>query len=113
MPSGASLFDLLGTDYSLVGDIESPGATRIIDAARQLAIPLTPVGVGIEVANELYDAALVLVRPDQHIAWRGIDIPDPHQLLRKLTGHLTAPQAADDEPERPDIGADQIVGATQ
>lgn len=113
MPSGASLFDLLAPEYSLVGDIESPGATRIIDAARQLAIPLTPVGVGIEVANELCDAALVLVRPDQHIAWRGTDIPDPHQLLRKLTGHLTAPQAAADEPEQPDIDADQIVGVTQ
>jgi hypothetical protein len=29
---------------------------------------------------------MVIVRPDQHIAWRGDRIDDPNALLAKITG---------------------------
>ncbi|GAA0423211.1 hypothetical protein Acor_73990 [Acrocarpospora corrugata] len=33
-----------------------------------------------------YGAALVLVRPDQHVAWRGDRVEDPDVLLARVTG---------------------------
>jgi hypothetical protein len=40
----------------------------------------------------------VLVRPDQHVAWRGDALSDPTALLERVTGVAAAPAAA--EPER-------------
>ena len=38
---------------------------------------------------ELYPTRLTLVRPDQHVAWRGDALPDdPVALLRHVTGRV-------------------------
>jgi hypothetical protein len=45
----------------------------------------------------LYTAGLVLVRPDQHVAWRGDQVEDAEALLAAVTGagaHLVAPAGA-------------------
>jgi hypothetical protein len=34
----------------------------------------------------LYEDDLVLVRPDQHVAWRGSAVDDPLALLRHVLG---------------------------
>ena len=37
---------------------------------------------------QLYEMALVLVRPDGHVAWRGNALPsDSSALLRTVAGH--------------------------
>jgi hypothetical protein len=42
------------------------------------------------VARDLYDRDLALIRPDQHVAWRGNAVPhDPHGLWARLTGSGT------------------------
>jgi hypothetical protein len=33
-----------------------------------------------------FGAPLILVRPDQHVAWRGDEISEPGRLLRLVTG---------------------------
>ena len=83
---GRSLFDRLGPEYSLVGDIESSTAIRIITAARALGIPLTPVELPRADCRRWFQAPLVIVRPDQHVAWRGTKTPDAEQLFLHLTG---------------------------
>ncbi|WP_407916765.1 FAD-dependent oxidoreductase [Kitasatospora sp. NE20-6] len=80
-----SLYDRLGPGYSLVGDLTAPAAARIEDCARRLGIPLTVLA--FERAEELFEAPLVIVRPDQHVAWRGTDVEHPEDLWRRLTGH--------------------------
>lgn len=73
MTDGRSLYDLFGQDFTLVvadradpDDIEKAAAD-----ARTLGLPLTVIEPhGVPVA-ELYGAMLTLVRPDQHVAWRG------------------------------------------
>ena len=84
-----SLFDRLGSEYSLLGDIEALGAVRIIAAARALRIPLTPIQLPRADCERWFQAPLVIVRPDQHVAWRGTAAADAEQLLLRLTGHRT------------------------
>ncbi|MFD7981959.1 FAD-dependent monooxygenase [Kitasatospora indigofera] len=80
-----SLYDRLGPGFSLVGDLTLPAAARIADEARRLGIPLTVLAFAR--AADLFEAPLVIVRPDQHVAWRGSDLERPGELWRRLTGH--------------------------
>jgi 2-polyprenyl-6-methoxyphenol hydroxylase-like FAD-dependent oxidoreductase len=83
---GDSLFDHLGREFSLVGDLSLRAAASMIAAAGHLGLPLTGVDVGHGGRADLFDAQLVLVRPDQHVAWRGDDTNDPLDVLRVAIG---------------------------
>ena len=73
LDDGRSLYDTFGPGFTLVvaqGTDESQLA-RAREDAGQLGIPLEiiqPLGVPVV---KLYQAKLTLVRPDQHVAWRG------------------------------------------
>lgn len=82
-----SLYDVLGPEFSLVGDVDTPTARQIVAAAQYLGIPLTTVELDREIAMRLFMTPLVLVRPDQHVAWRGSAVADAADLLRQVTGH--------------------------
>lgn len=81
LPDGRSLYDLFGQGFTLLvaQDADPAGISIVEDHADTLGIPLTVVRPeGIDIAM-LYGAALILVRPDQHVAWRG-DKWDPRAL---------------------------------
>ena len=69
---------LFGDGFTL---LRLDGATQDITpleaAARRAALPLTTVDVNDTDVADLYGTALVLVRPDGHVAWRGAEVP-PH-----------------------------------
>ncbi len=73
MRDGRSLYDLFGTGFTLVV-ADGADADAVSDATREadaLGVPLEvlrPDGVAVK---DLYQADLTLVRPDQHVAWRG------------------------------------------
>ncbi|GAA2210545.1 FAD-dependent oxidoreductase [Nonomuraea monospora] len=73
---GESLYDRLGPGFSLVGDQRSPGAAVVVAEAQELGVPLRVV--------DLPGEPLALVRPDQHVAWRG---GDPSGAMRMALGH--------------------------
>ncbi|WP_194820499.1 FAD-dependent oxidoreductase [Nocardia sp. XZ_19_385] len=76
---GDSLYDHLGPEFTLVGDLGDPLVTEFEDAARTEAVPLT-----------LLDhpaTSLTLVRPDQHIAWTAGEPGGPRETLRRAIGH--------------------------
>ncbi|SPL93418.1 2-polyprenyl-6-methoxyphenol hydroxylase and related FAD-dependent oxidoreductases [[Actinomadura] parvosata subsp. kistnae] len=73
---GESLYDRLGPAFSLVGDQRSPGAAVVVAEAAELGVPLRVV--------DLPGEPLALVRPDQHVAWRG---GDPSGAVRMALGH--------------------------
>ncbi|MET7327218.1 FAD-dependent monooxygenase [Nonomuraea sp. NPDC005650] len=80
---GSSLYDRLGRGFSVVGDQSAPGAAALAGQARELRVPLRAV--------DLPGVPLTLVRPDQHVAWRGGN-PDgrgenPDGALRRALGH--------------------------
>lgn len=86
LPDGRSLYDLFGQGFALVvaesadkGEID-----KALADAETLGAPLSvvrPDGVDVEA---LYEARLALVRPDQHVAWRGNRWSGP---LERATGH--------------------------
>ena len=85
---GTPVFDHLGPDFSLlcVGD-GADHATGILGAAKEAGVPLTLVRLTDVEAHGLCRASLVLVRPDQHVAWRGTDGPeDPSGIINRSRG---------------------------
>ena len=85
--AGASLFDRLGAGFTLLRFGQRIDASELIAAAARASIPLAVVDVGSADARELYERDLVLVRPDQHVAWRGNAAPsDPDRLLAQVVG---------------------------
>lgn len=84
-----SIFDRFGPGFTLLrlGE-DALAADAWIAAANDLNIPFTVAHVPEQAARELYEAPLVLIRPDQHVAWRGSETPaDPRLILEKATGH--------------------------
>jgi hypothetical protein len=69
LPGGESLYDRLGAGFTLLGPAreEDPGVVALRDLAHRRGIPLTvlPSPPGYPWGQEF-----LLVRPDQHIAWR-------------------------------------------
>ena len=50
-------------------------------------MPFTQLDIADDDIRALYGRDLALIRPDQHIAWRGNAVPaDADGLLRRLTG---------------------------
>jgi hypothetical protein len=87
---GSSLFDRLGTGFTLL-TFRPLGAdvSQVKEVAQTLGIPLTILPVVHKAAQEFYGSDLILIRPDQHIAWRGNAVPaNVAALLGKVTGAL-------------------------
>ncbi|HTP81980.1 MAG TPA: FAD-dependent oxidoreductase [Alphaproteobacteria bacterium] len=89
LPDGASLFDRFGRDFTLlVTGADSEAARGFTQAAEGLHIPLSVLHLPLPELRELYAADLALIRPDQHVAWRGSTrSADPAAVLRQATGH--------------------------
>jgi 2-polyprenyl-6-methoxyphenol hydroxylase-like FAD-dependent oxidoreductase len=85
--SGVPLYDRLGPEYTLLDLSGLPDqGTR---AARELAdmgVPVMHLQVADDKARALYGSDFVLIRPDQHVAWRGNPTQwDVAALVRRLT----------------------------
>lgn len=83
---GSALYDKLGPWFTLLrfGDADP---SPLIDSA---PAPLETVIVDDPALAPIYEAKLVLVRPDTHVAWRGNACPDGAAAWRRvLNGELT------------------------
>lgn len=87
LEEGVSVHDKLGLYFTLLAlDDVSSGALE--EMARELAIPLAVVRLHRPDLRKIYERDLLLVRPDQHIAWRGDTLPaDLRGLLTRVVGH--------------------------
>ena len=84
---GRSLYDALGPDYTLLRLDPAVPVDGLVQAARERGVPLAVLDLSGAEARELYGHNLVLVRPDQHVAWRGEAEPaDPMGLVDLIRG---------------------------
>ncbi|MFD8705576.1 FAD-dependent monooxygenase [Kitasatospora sp. NPDC059648] len=85
---GSSLFDRLGPGFTLLRlGGRAPTGKPLEAAAQAHGMPLTVLDVDHDAARDLYQRDLVLIRPDQHVAWRGDRLPeDPDALVALVTG---------------------------
>ena len=86
---GSSLYDHFGSGFTLLASVDAE--PQAIDqarlAARKVGVPLTVVQPKEGAMTDLYRARHTLIRPDQHVAWRGDAWPaDVASLLLKVTG---------------------------
>jgi 2-polyprenyl-6-methoxyphenol hydroxylase-like FAD-dependent oxidoreductase len=87
---GDSLYDRMGWGFTLLClGAREPDASALAGAARRRGVPLTMLHHAAGEARALYDRDFALIRPDQHVAWRGNTLPaDCDRLLARATGHL-------------------------
>jgi hypothetical protein len=87
LADGTSLFDRLGTGFTLLCLEEVADDARRLEAtARRRGIPFSLLAVDLTDARELYARDYALIRPDRHVAWRGDSVADPDELLARATG---------------------------
>jgi hypothetical protein len=88
---GRSLYDAAGPGFALLRFDPSVAADGIRAAAAKRGVPLAVIDIDDAPARELYARKLVLVRPDQHVAWRGdAEPPDPLALIDLVRGACVA-----------------------
>jgi 2-polyprenyl-6-methoxyphenol hydroxylase-like FAD-dependent oxidoreductase len=89
LADGSSLYDQFGPGFTLLvteGTAADGEAAAAIARARDL--PLTIIAPDDARLRARYGAKLVLIRPDQHVAWRGDIWPeDLAVLIGRITGH--------------------------
>jgi len=87
LADGRSLYDAMGDDFALLRSDPALDVTPLLRAARAVGMPMRVVDLEPGVHAPLYHHALVLSRPDQHVAWRGDALPsDPAALVDLIRG---------------------------
>jgi 2-polyprenyl-6-methoxyphenol hydroxylase-like FAD-dependent oxidoreductase len=101
LSDGRSLLDALGPAYTLVRFDPTVDAATLVGAAARSGVPLTLLDVDRAEANYDFGEALLLVRPDSHIAWRGKAAPsEPDRLFDCLRGAALKGASREHEPAR-------------
>jgi 2-polyprenyl-6-methoxyphenol hydroxylase-like FAD-dependent oxidoreductase len=96
LSDGRTLLDALGPAYTLVRFDRSVDTAPLVDAAARSGVPLTLVEADRAKAGIDFPEALLLVRPDSHIAWRGQSAPtEPDRLFDRLRGADSKPTRSD------------------
>ena len=85
---GRSTLDLYGRGFMLARFGEAmPEDQTIVEAATARGVPIRVEAIDNAEAAAIYDARLVLVRPDGHVAWRGNNAPsDPMAVIDRIRG---------------------------
>lgn len=91
LPSGESVLDVLGPDFTLIRTGGQP-VDAWVEAAAELGVPMELVELPPD-WPERYPEPLILVRPDQHVAWLGDTDRDPTEVLHTVIGRVAARQS--------------------
>lgn len=85
---GGNLYEALGPGFTLLAlDADAGEVAGFAAAAERAGVPLGIVSDTAAGGRERYGARLVLVRPDQFVAWAGERAGDPAALLARAAGH--------------------------
>jgi 2-polyprenyl-6-methoxyphenol hydroxylase-like FAD-dependent oxidoreductase len=81
---GRAVYDELGKAFTVLDFGAAGGAAALAMAAQARGVPLTILR--LERPASLYRSRLVLVRPDQHIAWHGDVVADAAAIIDRVRG---------------------------
>jgi hypothetical protein len=82
LSSGRNVFEELGEVFTLLAfDADDRAVRSLEDAARATNVPLKVVRDTYDGGREQYASRLVLVRPDQYVAWASDAAPSDVQAL--------------------------------
>jgi len=85
---GRSVYDLMGQGFALLVLDRTADVMPLVEAAATRGVPLTIVRVDRQLDDvpDCYRHALLLSRPDFHVAWRGDAIADAGALIDRVRG---------------------------
>ncbi|MEV6325437.1 FAD-dependent monooxygenase [Nocardia sp. NPDC051787] len=88
LADGTGVYDHLGQDFTLLRIGQNPPDPEpILRAAAERAVPVAVLDLPSDEAVERYSRRLILVRPDQHVAWRADAVPaQPESLIDRIRG---------------------------
>jgi 2-polyprenyl-6-methoxyphenol hydroxylase-like FAD-dependent oxidoreductase len=88
LSAGGNTFEALAAGFTLLAfDADAAVVAQFEAAARELRVPLQVVRDTRRDGREVYQAALVLVRPDEYVSWVGEDAgPGARAVLEQATG---------------------------
>ena len=84
LADGRSLYDAMRPGYTLLRFDMKAEVEPLVLAAAARGVPLTVLDVIPREAQSVYRHKLLLSRPDQHVAWRGDQLPDDPRALVDL-----------------------------
>lgn len=86
LADGSSLYDHFGAGFTLLVT-DGGSSDALVAAAARRRVPVTVLALPDERLRGRYGARLALIRPDQHVAWRGDKLPaDLDRLIAHVTG---------------------------
>jgi hypothetical protein len=91
LADGRSLYDAFGPGYTLLRLDATAEVAPLTQAAHLRGVPLTVVDLGGLPLPAAYRHKLVICRHDQHVAWRGNQLPDDPAALVELLRGARAP----------------------
>jgi len=84
---GRSLYDAVGPEFTLLRFDSAVETGDLGVAAAHRGVPMAVLDVDADESESLYPSKLVLSRPDQHVAWRGDELPgDSLGLIDRVRG---------------------------
>ncbi len=86
LKDGRSTLDLFGKGFVLCRFDPSADAAPLVAAAAAAGVPLHVEDIDNAEARALYGKALVLVRPDGHVSWRGDKVSDAATIIDVARG---------------------------
>ena len=83
-----ALFDTFGAGFTLLRLAQTaPDGAALASAAAARGVPLDVVTIIDDGIRDIYQRDLALIRPDQHIAWRGnMEPADAAGLIARVIG---------------------------
>jgi 2-polyprenyl-6-methoxyphenol hydroxylase-like FAD-dependent oxidoreductase len=92
LADGSSLYDSFGFEWTLLVIGPSvPDLLAFAGSAAALGLDLKIVALPCPALRALYEAPLILIRPDQIVAWRGDDAGAAMQVLAQASGNAVKP----------------------
>ena len=89
LTDGDQFFDRLGPQFTLVDLTHDLGGQQLVTAARARGIPIHHMSVAAATVPAVWSGRLLLVRPDQQVAWRSEGPPsDCDGVLDEVTGPI-------------------------
>jgi 2-polyprenyl-6-methoxyphenol hydroxylase-like FAD-dependent oxidoreductase len=90
LEDGSALADRLGSGYTILRLGATPPPTDALERAlRERGAPVEVVRLPDAAARRILERAVLLVRPDLHVVWRGDELPDDAARIAAIaTGYL-------------------------